>query len=144
MTDDRFARLLKRISLRAYNALQREGWCSAEDMRRRSYGHELLDIRSFGMRSLAATVVALQETQGAALPEWVIDWCVDHAEQEWWAEPYATERRKLRALESHPRLETLRLAVIEAARTWRQDGKWDDTPLENAIDALNAFEKEEQ
>lgn len=139
-TDDAFATLLKRLSVRAYNALQREGWCDAARMRKVNQ-YDLIDIRSFGVNSLAAVVVALNETQGAQAPEWVINFCIDHAESSWWAPEYAAMREKLAALKvDQPRLAVLQSAVIEAAKTWRQDGKWDDVPLEEAIEALQRFE----
>lgn len=139
-TDDAFATLLKRLSVRAYNALQREGWCDAARMRR-SDPITLLDIRSFGAKSLAAVVVALNETQGAQAPEWVINFCSMYAESSWWAPEYAAMREKLAALKvDQPRLAALQAAVIEAAKAWRQDGKWDDVPLEEAIEALQRFE----
>lgn len=138
--DDAFATLLKRLSVRAYNALQREGWCDAARMRRLDQ-YALLDIRSFGVNSLAAVVVALNETQGALVPEWVIDFCSMYDESPWWAPEYAAMRAKLVALKvDQPRLAALQAAVIEAAKTWRQDGKWDDAPLEEAIEALQRFE----
>lgn len=140
-TDDAFATLLKRLSVRAYNALQREGWCDAARMRKLNQ-YDLLDIRSFGVKSLAAVVVALNETQGAQVPEWVINFCTMYTESPWWVPEYAAMREKLAALKAdRPRLAALQSAVIEAAKTWHKHGDiTTQHELEEAIEALQRFE----
>ncbi len=143
-SDDAFALLLRRLSIRAYNVLQREGRCSAGEMRKVT-PYDLLDMRGMGARSLAAVVVALNETQGAALPEWVINWCtmLEEAGSQWWAPQYAAMREKLRELDTRPRLDALQFAVIEAAMTAHGDAysASKEAALWDAVKALIEFKE---
>jgi hypothetical protein len=141
--DDGFAAVLKQLNMWAYGALKREGWCSLNAMMQRTDAYELLDIRNFGVHSLAAAVVALEQVCGDAMPRWAILLKVvnESGRSSWWTGPYADAQSKLRDLDNRPRIIAAEKAVIAAAKTWHKHG--DITTLQELETAIEALIEQE-
>lgn len=142
-TDDDFAVLLWRLNIRAYNVLQRERKCTAQDMFDVE-PYDLLDIRGLVPMGVASIVVALAETWGSDGPSWMVDPdSVIWRWGPWFTGPLEEMHRRLKAMDDRPRRSVLHLGVVNAAKEWhRNTNSSTETVLRNQVAALLAFDKE--